>query len=349
MKFWLKWVAFVLALIVLVVGFLNASWTADPPSGTLKLIAHRGVSQLFDHKGVGRDTCTATRIEPPVHDYLENTVRSIAAAGNLGADMVEIDIAPTADGKVAVFHDWTLECRTEAKGEIRARTMAELKALDPGYGYTADGGRTFPFRGKQRGAIPSLDEVLAAVPNTPLMINFKSDDASEADLIAGVLRAAGRNPVQMGDAFYGGAKPVARIRQLYPSVWAWSMEEAKACTKDYVFTGWTTIVPKSCRNGTLIVPVNRQWLFWGWPNLLLKRMNSVGARVIVVGPEGSRHGRGLSLPEQLGQVPSSFKGYIWVEDIWNVGPALRPHRDIRSDAQSAAAEIGLQQRRAVGQ
>jgi glycerophosphoryl diester phosphodiesterase len=347
-KVWLTRLAFVVALFCLIVGFINASWAVDPPLGTLKLIAHRGVSQLFDHQGVGRDTCTATRIEPPIHDYLENTVRSIQTAGEVGADMVEIDVAPTADGKMAVFHDWTLDCRTDGHGDVRSATMAGLKTLDPGYGYTADGGKTFPLRGSQRGAIPSLDEVLAAFPTTPFMFNFKSNDPGEADLLATALKAHGRNPVDHGDGFYGGARPVERIHQLVPGAWAWSEEGAKACTKDYVLTGWTTVVPKSCRNGTLIVPLNRQWLFWGWPNRLLQRMSAIGARVIVVGPQGSRHGRGLSLPEQLGEVPSTFKGYIWVDDIWNLGPALRPNREMRTDAQQTASEAALEKRRAQG-
>ena len=51
------------------------------------------------------------------------------------------------------------------------------------------------------------------------------------------------------------------------------------------------------------------------------------------------------LPEQLGQIPSSFKGFIWVEDIWTVGPAYRAHRDFRSEAQVAAAQAGLERRR----
>jgi hypothetical protein len=69
----------------------------------------------------------------------------------MGADLVEIDVAPTPTGN-GVFHDWTVDCRTEGKGEVRAATMAELKQLDPGYGYTADGGKTFPLRGKQKAA-----------------------------------------------------------------------------------------------------------------------------------------------------------------------------------------------------
>ncbi len=61
----------------------------------------------------------------------------------------------------------------------REKTLAELKALDIGYGYTADGGNTFPFRGQGVGLMPSLDEVLARFPDKRFLINIKSKDANE--------------------------------------------------------------------------------------------------------------------------------------------------------------------------
>lgn len=346
MKEWLRRIAFVVAGLLLILTFVNASWLASKPAGGPKLIAHRAIAQQFSREGVERDTCTATRIEPPVHDYLENTTRSMQAAALMGADMVEVDIAPTSDGRIAVFHDWTVDCRTEDKGETRSKTLAELQALDPGHGYTADGGQSFPLRGKRKDRIPSLEEALAALPNTPILFNFKSKDPREADQLAAALKAARRDVEERRDSFYGAAGPVERIRQLYPKAWAWSMDEAKACTKDYVLTGWTSIVPKSCRNGTIMVPINYQWMFWGWPNKLIERMEGVGARVIVIGPySDGTAGTGLSLPEQLGEIPSSFNGYVWVEDIWTVGPSLRPGRDIRNQVQIDAAEAGLKRRR----
>lgn len=346
MKYWLGRAALFLAVAVLLLTFVNASWIADKPVGGVKLLAHRGVAQQFSREGVDRDTCTAARIEPPVHDYLENTTRSMQAAAAIGADMVEVDIAPTADGQIAAFHDWTVDCRTEGKGETRAKTLAELQALDPGYGYTADGGKSFPLRGMRKDGIPSLQATLFALPNTPILFNFKSKDPKEADQLAAALKAAERPGEERRDAFYGAPGPVERIRQLHPKAWAWSMEGAKACTREYLLYGWTSVVPESCRNGTIMVPLNRQWAFWGWPNRLIQRMDSVGARVIVIGPYGEgENGTGLNLPEQLGEIPSTFKGYVWVEDIWTVGPALRPNRDIRTQVQVDAAEAGLKRRR----
>lgn len=92
---------------------------------------------------------------------------------------MEFDVHPTKDGQFAVFHDWTLECRTDVEGVTRDHTMEELKQLDIGYGYTADGGKTYPFRGKGVGLMPTLDEVLVAFPKQSFLIHIKSDDPLE--------------------------------------------------------------------------------------------------------------------------------------------------------------------------
>jgi glycerophosphoryl diester phosphodiesterase len=91
------------------------------------LLAHRGLAQTYDVAGVESDTCTATRIHPPEHSFLENTLPSMRAAFAAGADIVESDVHPTTDGHFAVFHDWTVDCRTEGRGVTREHTLAQLK------------------------------------------------------------------------------------------------------------------------------------------------------------------------------------------------------------------------------
>ncbi|MFG3757139.1 glycerophosphodiester phosphodiesterase family protein, partial [Klebsiella pneumoniae] len=75
-------------------------------------------------------------MRPPTHPYLENTIASLQAAFAAGADIAEVDVHPTTDGQFAVFHDWTLDCRTNGSGVTREHAMAELRTLDIGYGYT---------------------------------------------------------------------------------------------------------------------------------------------------------------------------------------------------------------------
>lgn len=139
-------------------ALLNASfWSIYKAPATL--LAHRGLAQAFHRDGLTNETYTAERIYQPEHPYLENTIASMQAAFAAGADIVEFDVHPTTDGHFAVIHDWRLECRrTNGTGVTREHTLAELKELDIGYGYTADGGKTFPFRGKNVGLMPSLDE-----------------------------------------------------------------------------------------------------------------------------------------------------------------------------------------------
>jgi len=349
-KRWLLPIAALLAVALLVLTFVNASWLAPTPRGRVQLIAHRGVYQAFDHRGVTATSCTATRIEPPYHPFLENTLGSLERAKSLGAAMVELDVAPTKDGHLVVFHDWTLDCRTNGHGETREHTLAEIKALDAGYGYPADGGKTYPFRGKGVGMIPTLEEYLQIAGSKPLLFNFKSRDPAEADELAAALKAAGRDPEAIGDGFYGGpeAGPVARMRRIYPRAWVFSTERAKACSKAYAIEGWLGVVPAACRNGTLLVPLDYQWLMPGWPNRTIARMEAAHARILMVGPQrGKGRPAGVDLPEQLGDVPDSFNGYLMVDDLWNVAPALYPSLDHRSPDQQDAADKALARRRAM--
>ncbi len=315
-----------LALFMFGLWLWNTSWLAPTPTGKAQLMAHRGVYHLYDkQKAKGRDTCTAQFSYPPKHEIFENTMTSLQRAVALGADMVEVDVAPTKDGRMVLFHDWTVDCRTNGKGETRDLTLAALKALDIGYGYTADGGKTYPLRGKGVGQIPTVEEALAALPNTPLLFNFKSKNAQEADQLFAILKASGRDSEKIGDAFYGGERPVMRMRQLLPQNWSFNVKaEAAACTMDYALYGWTGIVPDSCHNGTLIIPHNYQWAFWGWPNRLIARMDGVGAKVILTGRfERGKSNEGIHTAQELDTIPKSFNGTIWVEDMEQIGAALK--------------------------
>lgn len=320
----------VLAAILLAgLMLLNASWLAPTPQGEPTVMAHRGVYHLYDKRlAKGRDTCTARFSYPFTHQIFENTPASMQRAVALGADMVEIDVAPTKDGKMVLFHDWTVDCRTNGKGETRDLTLAELKALDIGYGYTADGGKSFPPRGKGVGLIPTVEEGLAALPGTPLLFNFKSKDPREADQLFAILKASGRDSEGIGDAFYGGERPVRRMRQLLPNNWSFNVKnEAGACTKAYLAYGWTGIVPASCSNGTLVIPINYRHAFWGWPNRLIARMEGVGAKIILTGPHApGKSNEGLSTAAQWDSIPAHFNGVIWVEDMEEIGAQLRRNK-----------------------
>lgn len=320
-------------IVLLVLGaaiyVFNASWRVAPPEGDVKLIAHRGVHQNFDATGLGNDGCSATRIDPVEHTYLENTLASMQAAFDAGADIVEFDVHPTTDGQFAVMHDWTIDCRTEGTGETRSHDMAYLRTLDIGYGYTADGGTTFPLRGKGIGMMPEIREVFAAFPDKKFLVNYKSNEEREGDMLAALVT---EHPEWRDEIWgvYGGRPPTYRARDLIgpdsagkPLV-GFASRDVMNCLMQYLALGWSGYIPDLCKNTAIMVPVNMAWLAWGWPNLFIQRMTSVGTDVILLGPyePGDPGTNGIDTLEELAQVPDGFTGYIWTNKIELIGPAV---------------------------
>lgn len=320
MKLW-QWAGAGICAFAVTVSLINASWIAPRSQKPLILVAHRGLAQRFDRSGVDDDTCTATRITPSDHDFIENTLRSLSNARHFGADAIELDVHPTRDRQMVVFHDWTLDCRTDGKGPVREKTLAELKRLDVGYGYTADGGRSFPLRGRGVGGMPTVEEALRETPRMRLFFNFQSKDPGDADALVAAFRRAGVE-IDGKFAFYGDPQVTKRMKRLVPSASTFGKEEMKACLTDYVKWGWTSVVPDRCRNTTVAVPLNYQWAIWGWPKRFIARMESVGTKVMLMGPYEDGKIAGLERPEQLGKVPRDFRGFLWIEDFYSVGRAL---------------------------
>ena len=107
---------------------------------TARPIAHRG----YHDRGARR---------------IENTLPAAEAAiaRNFA---IECDLQPTADGRIVVFHDDTLDRLTEASGPVDTRTLAELRAIRL---HDSDAG------------IPTLEELLDLVDGrVPLVIELKS-------------------------------------------------------------------------------------------------------------------------------------------------------------------------------
>ena len=132
----------------------------------------------------------------------ENTLESFAQAVALGADALEFDVHLAADGVPVVHHDATLDRTTAAAGPLAARTSHELAALDAGARWTADAGRSFPYRERGIG-VPALDAVLGRFPDTPVLIEIKVPAAAPA--VLAVLRRHGAESRAVVDAFDGAA------------------------------------------------------------------------------------------------------------------------------------------------
>jgi len=118
----------------------------------------------------------------------ENTLVAFGAAvERWRTDMLELDVHVSHDGALVVSHDPTVQRCTDGEGRIADLRWAELERLDAGYHFSADGGRTHPFRA--RGVkLPLFREVLRSFPDVPLNVEVKAEAPGVEAEIAGLLR-----------------------------------------------------------------------------------------------------------------------------------------------------------------
>lgn len=317
----LKRIGFIFLSLLIFIFLNNSSHFIKKSSDDPFLLAHRGLGQTFSMAGIDGNTCTAERIFEPDHPYLENTIPSMEAAFNAGADMVELDIKPTKDGQFAVFHDWTLDCRTNVKGMTTDYTMEQLKTIDIGYGYTADDGKSYPFRGKGIGLMPSLEEVLSQFPEGSFLIHIKSNEQKEGEQLAEYLSNLPEKRLSQL-AVFGGDEPIATLKTQLPDLRVMSMATLKSCMIPYIALGWTGNVPAACENTQLHIPEKIAPLLWGWPNKFLNRMTDVHTRVIVVAGNG-KWSEGFDTPEDIKRLPNHYNGGIWTNRIDRIAPVFK--------------------------
>ncbi len=156
----------------------------------------------------------------------ENTLPAFEHAARLGADAFELDVHLTADGEVLVFHDDESSRLTGAPGTIEERTCAEARALDAGFAFTPDAGRTFPWRG--RGVSPPpLRDLLERFPRMRMNVEAKSADPRLAQALVRVVREAGA----VGRVCLGSQhdEQGERIRSLLPEACHFLPESAATC------------------------------------------------------------------------------------------------------------------------
>jgi glycerophosphoryl diester phosphodiesterase len=126
----------------------------------------------------------------------ENTLPAIRKAWKIGADVLEIDVAVTMDGRLIILHDDLLLRTTDvgrqfpdrAKQPCTTFTLAEIRSLDAGAWFAA----TDPFGQIAAGnvsptelqsykgiAIPTLEEVLVFVKEKSWRVNIEIKQVPE--------------------------------------------------------------------------------------------------------------------------------------------------------------------------
>ena len=136
-------------------------------AGAPLLIAHRGGAALAPEN-------TMAAFRHAVHEW--------------DADILEMDVRLTADRRVVVIHDETVDRTTDGTGAIRDMTWARARELDAGFHFRDASGKR-PFRG--RGVrLPLFQEVLETFPEGRIVVEPKAAEAA-----APLIRA-----IQAGDA-----------------------------------------------------------------------------------------------------------------------------------------------------
>jgi len=113
-----------------------------------------------------------------------STLHTIAAALEVGATGIELDVHATSDGRLVVCHDATVDRTTDATGTIASLTYEELSRLDNSYWWAPGADVTpdlpddgYPYRGRapkdHRFGFALLEEVLEEFAGTVLNLDIK--------------------------------------------------------------------------------------------------------------------------------------------------------------------------------
>ena len=138
-------------------------------------------------------------------------------------------------------------------------------------------------------------------------------------LLAQLPQSALKRSVILGDD-----AAVAAVKQVKPVAWAFSISGSRLCAADYRLSGTWGSVPASCQNGTILLTLDDLgYTLWGWPNRFLDRMRNANVRVIIAEDVVDGRIKGLTDVNQYGDIAESFHGHIWVENIQDLGPALK--------------------------
>ncbi len=112
---------------VLCFGFcLVSSVNAEQQTHAL---APSNIGGFFDCLRTTGRTVVAAHRGGPSPGYAENSIEAMASVASQVPALHEIDIARTRDNVLVLMHDDTLDRTTTGTGDVRAQTLAQIKAL----------------------------------------------------------------------------------------------------------------------------------------------------------------------------------------------------------------------------
>jgi glycerophosphoryl diester phosphodiesterase len=136
----------------------------------------------------------------------ENTMRAFRLALEQGADGIELDVQPSADGVPVILHDDTLDRTTDSTGDVSRLTWERISAARAG--------------GEP---VPRLEEVAAWAAANDAFLNVEIKRPGVEAAALAVIEAAGRTSRTIFSSFL--AESVAQVRRLDPNAPCWLLTE----------------------------------------------------------------------------------------------------------------------------
>lgn len=256
-----------LSLVVLVLlGIGNAYFLAPQVNGDGQVVAYRGGGSQVDYEKLSDTSCTAKSLSEVGLTTVENTLQAASASVAAGADIIHLNVHLINDNELVVFHDWNLSCATNENRLVSDLNVDQLQSIDAGYGYTADYGRTFPFRGKGF-RIDRLDAFYERFPNQTFWLNLKTNNEDAFLTLSRFISEKNNKTVVITSA-----KGNEWFANETPSLQTFSVNTVKNCGTDYLLVGWAGVIPDSCKNTVVLVPPDMAKFIWGYPDRLAARL-----------------------------------------------------------------------------
>ncbi|WP_432508107.1 glycerophosphodiester phosphodiesterase [Kineococcus esterisolvens] len=141
----------------------------------------------------------------------ENTLAAFEAALRCGADLVETDAHPAADGSAVLIHDADVDATTGGRGRVADLGAADLARLDAGSWFSP------AYRGQRVPLLADLLDLLTDHPGAQLLLELKGEWSTEhvTSALADV-RGAGAVDQVVVQSFETGT--LARVQEVAPEV-----------------------------------------------------------------------------------------------------------------------------------
>jgi glycerophosphoryl diester phosphodiesterase len=134
----------------------------------------------------------------------ENTLPAFQAAIDAKADYFELDVRTTADGRLILMHDSTVDRTTDGHGAVREMTFDQIRALDAGVKFGPQ------FAGTK---VPTFEEALQ-LAHGKIGVYVDSKYIAPADLVTALEKADMSDKV----VIYGGAGFLKQVIALRPAL-----------------------------------------------------------------------------------------------------------------------------------